>query len=87
MGIPRHQPNRDRALSSADLGWAAAREPKWTLLSMPRVAPERSLSHGDHTLRVVARGETLAQVAALDLPSNYERNEVHFRGIIVDRRR
>jgi hypothetical protein len=68
-------------VSAADLTWARRREPRNTVQRLHTAA--KGLSKGNHTLRVVARGETLKKVEELHLPTNYSRHEVHVRSIIV----
>ncbi len=75
------------ALSNAELSWALARSPKWTINRFHTVvAPVgegsgSGLAAGRHLLTVVCRGETLPEIA--HLPTNYSRHEVHVRGVVV----
>jgi hypothetical protein len=77
-------------VSAAQPTWAKHRSPKITVQSLhtavahrKRGAAHGGLARGWHELRVVARGETLAEVLDLNLPTNYERHEVHVRGFII----
>lgn len=69
--------------SNADVGWALARSPLWTVSRYVKaVAPgPAGLAAGRHVLEVVCRGETLPEIA--HLPTNYPRHEVHVRSTVV----
>ena len=68
-------------VSAANPTWARKRDPTWTISTFIQAA--RGLQKGRHTLKVVARGETLREIEMLHLPTNYEAHEVHVRGFVV----
>ena len=82
------------SVSEAVIAWARNRDPKWTVQGWEPVvavadsegsAPTRGgLAKGMHWLQVVARGETDPSIEALNLPSNYPKHEVHFRGFVIN---